>query len=255
ESGLYPIKLPNQRILNIRCDMSTDKGGWTIIQRRTDGSVNFTRDWNDYAFGFGNPNSEYWLGNEYLHELTSRNNYSLRIDLWDWEGDHAYAEYKFFHVNNEADKYRISVSGYQGTAGDAMSGYHNNMQFSTIDNDNDLWYDSCASKDRSGWWYRDCGFSALNGLYWQNGTIDITRDGIIRGIIWYNWKSRYSYSLKMVEMKIKPTLAIEIEREILEELESVANRRNDTAQVLSDSGRRRRSSQRGYRRRSRRNGK
>ena len=37
---------------------------------RFDGSVDFHRSWEDYKNGFGDPNGEYWLGNEALHLLT-----------------------------------------------------------------------------------------------------------------------------------------------------------------------------------------
>ncbi|XP_074495795.1 fibrinogen C domain-containing protein 1-like isoform X2 [Sebastes fasciatus] len=50
----------------VYCDMSTDGGGWTVIQRREDGSVNFFRDWDAYRDGFGRTTGEHWLGDSLL---------------------------------------------------------------------------------------------------------------------------------------------------------------------------------------------
>lgn len=36
--------------------------GWTVVQRRFDGSENFDRNWEGYVNGFGSLNGEYWLG-------------------------------------------------------------------------------------------------------------------------------------------------------------------------------------------------
>ncbi|XP_021357194.1 microfibril-associated glycoprotein 4-like [Mizuhopecten yessoensis] len=230
KSGVYSIKLPMGRIVNVWCDMDTDHGGWTVIQRRMDGSVNFTRPWDDYTFGFGNANSEYWLGNENLYQMTTYYNYTLRIDMYDWENGTAFAEYGIFFVSSEQTGFRLNIGQFKGTAGDALS-YHNDMKFTTIDRDNDKWFLNCGAKDGAGWWYKNCGYSSLNGLYVTDTNHTITPDGIIRGIIWFHWKWMYDYSLRQTEIKIKPTLALKIEREVFPDLEDNIPMRENVPQT------------------------
>ncbi|XP_071104544.1 fibrinogen-like protein 1 [Haliotis cracherodii] len=206
-SGIYPLKLPNNFVVNAFCDMDTTTGGWTVIQRRRDGTVNFTRKWDDYAFGFGNINTEFWLGLDNIYHMTRSMNYTLRVEIWDWNDDHTYALYDYFRVGPEDEFYPLHVSGYEGTAGDSLE-YHNKMPFSTPDKDNDQWWTSCANKDRSGWWFKACHYSSLNGVFYKRGQNNVTPDGVINGIIWYHLKNDRSYSLKSVEMKIKPRVAI-----------------------------------------------
>lgn len=71
-------------------------GGWTVFQRRQDGSVSFNRGWLDYRSGFGEPQGEYWLGNQQLHLLTNHIQYSLRIDMQDWSQNYRHALYRTF---------------------------------------------------------------------------------------------------------------------------------------------------------------
>ena len=53
-----------------------------VIQRRLpNGTVNFTRDWNDYENGFGDLNGEFWYGLRNIHALTTQNDVELRIDM------------------------------------------------------------------------------------------------------------------------------------------------------------------------------
>ena len=173
--------------------METDGGGWTVFQRRMDGSVDFCRNWTDYVHGFGNISGEHWLGLSKLHRLANGSvSTQLRIDMRDKNGNSAYASYSTFYIGGSTTDYTLHVSGYNGTAGDCLA-YHNLMKFTTKDNDNDLYSSNCAIVYSGAWWYKSCYDCNLNGLY-NNDNLD--------GIIWYHWKGWY-YSLPYVEMKIR----------------------------------------------------
>ncbi|PIK58399.1 Angiopoietin-related protein 1 [Apostichopus japonicus] len=65
----------------VYCDNIDSSGGWTVIQRRTDGSIDFRRDWDSYKSGFGFLSHEFWLGNEKLSFLTNQKKYQLVIEI------------------------------------------------------------------------------------------------------------------------------------------------------------------------------
>ena len=97
--------------------METTPGrGWTIFQRRVDGSVDFYRKWTDYKNGFGNLTTEFWLGLDKIHRLSSGEQNVLRVDLESFENEKAYAVYESFSVGNESDGYRLNIdrSSYTG---------------------------------------------------------------------------------------------------------------------------------------------
>ncbi|XP_035686085.1 ficolin-1-like [Branchiostoma floridae] len=178
--------------------MDTDGGGWTVFQRRKDGSVDFYLDWQNYKTGFGDLGGEFWLGNDNLHRLTAQGGYELRVDLEDFEGNTAYAKYSNFSVEDEGHLYRLTVGGYSGTAGDGMA-VHSTMLFSTKDNRHDIHESTdCAQTFKGGWWYARCHLANLNGLY-HGGPHQSFADGVNWGL----WKGQY-YSLKHTEMKIRP---------------------------------------------------
>ncbi|KAK1888362.1 Fibrinogen-like protein 1, partial [Dissostichus eleginoides] len=156
-SGFYSIKPHGSPFpFRVYCDMS-DGGGWTVIQRRINGTESFNRSWAEYKDGFGDKDAEFWLGNDNLHYITTQGNYSLRINLGDFDGSQRYAEYKNFQVANEKDHYRLAFGSYVGTAGDALSGSyqvgasewasHQGIKFSTHDKDNDNYKGNCAQED------------------------------------------------------------------------------------------------------------
>ena len=179
----------------VYCDMRTDGGGWTVFQRRQDGSVDFYRGWNDYKSGFGQLTAEFWLGNDKIHRLTTSRPSSLRVELEDWNGVRVYAKYGRFSIGDEQPQYRLEVSSYSGTAGDSLT-WHNNLAFTTKDRDNDRWSKNCAVYWTGAWWYKDCHQSKLNGKYMGNKNDD-------RGVRWVHFRS--PLSLKFTEMKLRPS--------------------------------------------------
>ena len=95
------------------CDQKNVGGGWTVVQKRLNGSVDFHRNWSDYKNGFGELDGESWLGLEKMHRLTKSPS-KLRVDLEDFDGKTAYAEYYMFVVATESKKYQLSVRNYSG---------------------------------------------------------------------------------------------------------------------------------------------
>ncbi|NXJ21293.1 ANGP4 protein, partial [Dicrurus megarhynchus] len=186
--------------LQAYCDMETDRGGWTIIQLRANGSLSFQRGWREYKQGFGDVAGEYWLGNEAVHLLTSQVPYALRVELQDWEGGQVYAHYGKFQLGSERQFYRLSLQDYSGTAGQQSGLALQGTRFSTRDADNDNCLCKCAQMLSGGWWFDACGLSNLNGIYYP------ARNNIrkLNGIRWHHFQGP-SYSLKGTRMMIRPT--------------------------------------------------
>ena len=114
-SGVYTIDPDGSGAFDVFCDQTTAGGGWTVFQKRIDGSVDFYRGWADYKKGFGNLSGEFWLGLDKIHRLTNSDTFKLRVDLEDWEGETRFAEYDTFSIGDEASKYRLSLGSYSGT--------------------------------------------------------------------------------------------------------------------------------------------
>ncbi|XP_037821970.1 ficolin-2-like [Lucilia sericata] len=162
--NIYSLMVPevSDKPLPAVCDLKTLDGGWTVIQRRRDGSENFNRNWIEYVEGFGDLNREFFIGLETLYALTSLGEpQELYIILEDFEGERKYARYGEFKVASNSTEYNLTVSDYSGDAGDSLS-EHNGYKFSTYDRDNDNSTGNCAYKWKAGWWYHSCYNSNLN---------------------------------------------------------------------------------------------
>eukprot|EP00761_Pharyngomonas_kirbyi_P012397 gb/GECH01012424.1/.p1 GENE.gb/GECH01012424.1/~~gb/GECH01012424.1/.p1 ORF type:complete len:475 (+),score=85.35 gb/GECH01012424.1/:1-1425(+) len=189
-SGVYTLSGFSWRdSLQIWCEMKDD-GGWNVIQRRMDGSVDFYRGWNEYVDGFGDVSGEYWLGLENIYFLTS-NEKTLLVEL-EFEGKNYTARYESFQIGDASDYYRLHISGFSGDAGDALD-THDNCRFSTKGEG----VTRCARKYSGAWWYESCHSSNLNGLY-----LDGPHESYANGVNW-NDLTGYHYSSKFVQMMIK----------------------------------------------------
>ena len=177
------------------CDAVTDGGGWLVVQRRQDGSVDFNRDWVNYEEGFGNLSGELWYGLRPLHCLTNQGQWKLRIDFTFTNGTKSYLSYNKFAVGPANSQYQLSISGFTGITDDPfISSGLNGMKFSTKERENDKHNnDNCAvdhaGGNAGGWWYRHCSHIYLNHQY--NHSLSI-------------YLNNRFHPLPFIEMKIKP---------------------------------------------------
>uniref|UniRef100_A0A8C3YAN6 Angiopoietin like 5 n=1 Tax=Catagonus wagneri TaxID=51154 RepID=A0A8C3YAN6_9CETA len=218
-SGLYIIHPEGSSYpFEVMCDMDYRGGGWTVIQKRIDGVIDFQRLWCDYLDGFGDLLGEFWLGLKKIFYIVNQKNTSfmLYVALESEDDTFAYASYDNFWLEDETRFFKMHLGRYSGNAGDAFRGFRkednqNAMPFSTADVDNDGCRPACFISGQSvkscshlhnstGWWFNQCGLSNLNGIHNFPGKLLST------GIRWGTWtKNNSPVKIKSVSMKIRRT--------------------------------------------------
>ncbi|ESN99724.1 hypothetical protein HELRODRAFT_83876, partial [Helobdella robusta] len=168
-----------------------------VMQRRMDGSENFYRNWTDYKRGFGDPRKDFWIGNDNIHRITSNQKYKVLFVLEDFEGKVACAAYDSFSVGSPSTYYTMSIGIYSGTAGSDSMFNCNGLPFSTYDADHDLLTSNCAVSFQGAWWYDDCFWACLNGLYLHGANTANSK-----GVNWYDFRG-FTYSLRFTEIRIQ----------------------------------------------------
>ena len=74
-SGVYEIKPETATYLDtVYCQMINNTG-WTVLMRRQDGTIRFSKGWLEYQHGFGSLYGEFWIGNEKIHQITKQKRY------------------------------------------------------------------------------------------------------------------------------------------------------------------------------------
>ncbi|NWY71942.1 ANGL4 protein, partial [Erithacus rubecula] len=199
-SGVFQVQPAGSQPFEVYCDM-TAEGGWTVIQRRMDGSVDFDQLWDAYKNGFGDLRGDFWLGLEKIHHLVQEGKCNLLIELEDWEGNSQVVQF-VFSLGGESTAYTLSLVGPLSGELENAIGEFRQLPFSTRDRDHDLKADTnCAKHLSGGWWFSTCGHANLNGKYFRS--IPRQRHERKQGIFWKTWKGRY-YPLKSTIMKIQP---------------------------------------------------
>ncbi|CAH1792733.1 unnamed protein product, partial [Owenia fusiformis] len=183
---------------------------WLVVAQRFDGSVNFTRYYEDYSIGFGDPLSEYFIGLDNFVSAASQDIYTLRFELTTWENETRTADYMTFDATplDYADVgytppwYRLRVRNFQGTAGDSLyyvkyndSGF---IPFTATGK---------CFKEEIGWWWGYCGKANLFGRYNHGPECNKAMDCMS----WQAWpdqllneKDNKFYSFKAMRIMIRP---------------------------------------------------
>ncbi|KAM8744604.1 angiopoietin-related protein 4-like [Acanthopagrus schlegelii] len=203
-SGVYTIQPEGSQPFNVLCEM-TSEGGWTVIQKRLDGSQNFNQLWESYKRGFGSLNGEFWLGLENIHSLSKQGQYVLQVELSDWAGQQQQAARYRFQLAGEQEKFSLHLQeeASSGSQEKIMSTEASGLPFSTADRDNDLAADvNCAEMLSGGWWFSSCGNSNLNGRYPRRQSV--VRPQPRRRVMFWTSSKRQNVSLKTTLLKIKP---------------------------------------------------
>ncbi|XP_066015120.1 angiopoietin-related protein 7-like isoform X2 [Pocillopora verrucosa] len=201
-SGVYTIDPDGSGAFNVYCDQTTTGGGWTVIQKRMDGSVDFNRSWDDYKHGFGNLVGEFWLGLDKINRLTqTKTKNKLRVDLGVKTGKTVHSEYGWFGIGTETAKYWLDLGKIiDATVSNDSLGPHKGFVFGTWDKVPA----GCAQQIGGGWWYdssiTQCAVSSnLNGIYPRCGKETLA------AIHWgYLGRSAKRSAPTSTEMKIRP---------------------------------------------------
>ncbi|XP_049529745.1 angiopoietin-related protein 1-like [Anopheles darlingi] len=194
-SGPYQIRVQNDSApFQVYCEQESFGGGWTVIQHRYDGSLDFYLGWAAFRDGFGDLVKEFWLGLEKVHQITKGRRHELLVEIKEFNGIYAYAKYDAFEVDSEDEQYALKDLGkYSGTGGDGMAD-NRGMKFSTKDRDNDRYTDGqCAHFNEGAWWHGVCTHANLNGPYRNARTS--------KNMFWYDFISNHhglSFSRMMI---------------------------------------------------------
>ena len=118
DSGVYAYIGKNHKTFPAYCELNTKDGSWLVFQRRVKQTTldsDFTAySWASYKDGFGTKESNYWLGNKCIHQLTWNNPHRLKIVIHTNDFHIYEAIYEDFYLGTEASGFVIHFGDYSG---------------------------------------------------------------------------------------------------------------------------------------------
>lgn len=153
-TGVHNITLSDGYTYEVLCNSDIAGPGWTIIQQRVRGGVDFHRNWNSYRNGFGDFwNGDFFVGLETIHRLTKEQPHELYIHMEDFQGNTFFAYYDAFSIAGENESYKLTTLGkFSGTKPDRLS---NSRGCAFLTYEEHAWN---LAEYFGGFWY--CNFSA-----------------------------------------------------------------------------------------------
>ena len=155
----------------ISCEMDLLDGGWTVVQRNTDGfPTSYT--WNDYKYGFGDLSADFWLGNEALYQLTKNKDTEFLVQMEGKTGKKYFNFFNEFWVADEKDSYKLRLGKPKEKLTPALDSLH----FEVHDGRN---FSVSPLNGHAGWWY----YQLYGANVFLNGNPDSKRNS--KRIVWY----------------------------------------------------------------------
>ncbi|XP_060656428.1 angiopoietin-related protein 7-like [Drosophila nasuta] len=190
--GVHQLNVSGIGLFDVLCDSQLAGPGWIVIQQRVGGNESFYRNWATYRKGFGSLESDFFIGLEKIHRITSLQRHELYIHLVDVDEHVYFFRYDDFKISDEDSGYALSLGKFNGSIIEDRLRFYKNTKFTTFDRYNNISGRLCANLQRSGWWYHDCIYCNLNAPYGPK----------------LNWHVKNKIELKEAKMLIRPIEAL-----------------------------------------------
>ncbi|XP_078356931.1 ryncolin-2-like [Oculina patagonica] len=127
-SGVYTIDPDGSGAFDVFCDQTTAGGGWTVLQKRLNGSVDFYRDWAGSYSGSAGDSLSVHSGQSFTtkdqdHDSASGSNCAvLYKGAWWYKACHRSNLNGFYHQGGQHSSYADGVNWYH------WKGYYYSMK-------------------------------------------------------------------------------------------------------------------------------